>query len=211
MAAIPFMPLYVADYMSDAAHLSTIEHGAYLLLIMTYWQKGGPLPNDDKKLARICRLGPAQWKRIKPQILEFFDVSVLQLSHSRINSELAKVRDKSLKNRKGGLARAQQMLSERSADAQPYISDTDTVVPLAKANGAAPDADKVFWERAKAHIGGSNPGALIGKWKRDYGLAETKAAICASQLEGAIDPTSFITAVLRRNGSNGAGHRGIGI
>lgn len=199
MAAIPFMPLYVADYMSDAAHLSTLEHGAYLLLIMTYWQRGEPLPNDDKKLARICRLTPLQWKRIKPQILEFFDVAVLQLSHSRIERELSNVRAKSLNKRKGGLARAEQMHSNRLAPAKQSDTDADTEEPLAKAKGAAPASEKVFWDKAKAHIGGSNPGAIIGKWKRDFGLAETKAAICASQIEGAIDPVSFITAVLRRN------------
>jgi len=203
MAAIPFMPLYVADYMSDAAHLSTLEHGAYLLLIMTYWQRGEPLPNDDKKLARICRLTPLQWKRIKPQILEFFDVAVLQLSHSRIERELSNVRAKSLNRRKGGLARAEQMHSNRLAPAKQSDTDADTEEPLAKAKGAAPASEKVFWDKAKAHIGGSNPGAIIGKWKRDFGLAETKAAICASQIEGAIDPVSFITAVLRRNNGGG--------
>lgn len=203
MAAIPFMPLYVADYMSDAAHLSTLEHGAYLLLIMTYWQRGEPLPNDDKKLARICRLTPLQWKRIKPQILEFFDVAVLQLSHSRIERELSNVRAKSLNRRKGGLARAEQMHSNRLAPAKQSDTDADTEEPLAKAKGAAPASEKVFWDKAKAHIGGSNPGAIIGKWKRDFGLAETKAAICASQFEGAIDPVSFITAVLRRNNGGG--------
>lgn len=87
----------------------------------------------------------------------------------------------------------------RAKSVTPPETDTEQSIPLAKANGAAPDPEKVFWDLAKAHIGGSNPGALIGKWKRDYGLAETKAAICASQLEGAVDPTSFITAVLRRS------------
>jgi len=126
MAAIPYMPLYVADYLSDAAHLSTIEHGAYLLLIMTYWQRGESLPDDDKKLARICRLEARAWNRLKPTLADFFEVVDGKWLHSRVEHELHKVRSKSLKNRKGGLANAQRMLSERSANAQRTFSHTDT-------------------------------------------------------------------------------------
>jgi len=204
MAAIPFMPLYVADYMSDAAHLSTLEHGAYLLLIMTYWQRGEALPNDDKKLARICRLTPLQWKRIKPQILEFFDVSVLQLSHSRIERELSNVRAKSLNKRKGGLARAEQMHSNRLAPAKQSDTDADTEEPLAKANGHSPDSDKVFWDSAKAFLPGKNPGALIGKWCRDHGKAETARAIGAAQVERAVDPIGYVEGILRKGRSASA-------
>ena len=197
MAAIPFMPLYVADYLSDAAHLSTIEHGAYLLLIMTYWQRGEALPDDDKKLARICRLTPRQFANYKSALSEFFDVAGKQWRHSRIDRELQNVQAKSLKNRKGGLARAQQMLSERSANAQPSDTDTDTYSSVAKATAASGDSDKAFWDSAKAYLGGK--GSLIGKWNRDYGKPETARAITAAQIERAVDPVSFITAALRSN------------
>lgn len=203
MAAIPFMPLYVADYMSDAAHLTTVEHGAYMLLLMTYWQRGEALPADDKKLARICRLEPRSWLKIKPTISEFFEVIDGKYLHGRVERELTSVRDKSLKNRKGGLARAKQMLSQRSANAQPYITDTDTVVPLDKSNGGdAASADKVFWDGAKGYLG-KGAGGLINKLCSQHGREIVSAAITTAMLTSPQPPdrTAFLMGILRNSKS----------
>ena len=42
---------HLGDYSKDTAHLTMLEDGAYLLLIMDYWTNG-PLPDDDAALAR---------------------------------------------------------------------------------------------------------------------------------------------------------------
>jgi uncharacterized protein YdaU (DUF1376 family) len=80
------MPLYVADYLADTGHLSTIEHGAYLLLIMHYWQNNG-LPNTPDKLARIARMKPSDWNKIEPTLAALFESD---WHHKRIDFELAK-------------------------------------------------------------------------------------------------------------------------
>lgn len=81
-------------------------------------------------------------------------------------------------------------------------TDTDTEEePLAKANGRSPDSDKVFWDSAKAFLPGKNPGALIGKWCRDHGKAETARAIGAAQVERAVDPIGYVEGVLRKGKS----------
>lgn len=67
------MQLYVADYLGDTRHLTTEQHGAYLLLLMTMWRSDGILPNCDKKLARITGCTPTRWSKIKADVLEFFD------------------------------------------------------------------------------------------------------------------------------------------
>ena len=67
----PWMPLYVADYLADTAHLNATQSGAYLHLIMHYWQTGG-LPANDEALARIARMTGAEWRNARPIIVPFF-------------------------------------------------------------------------------------------------------------------------------------------
>jgi uncharacterized protein YdaU (DUF1376 family) len=81
-----WMPFYVGDYLRDTRRLSTVEHGAYLLLIMEYWTQGG-LPDDDKKLARIAGLSLDEWTDIRDNIADLFQPA---WQHKRIDAELAK-------------------------------------------------------------------------------------------------------------------------
>jgi uncharacterized protein YdaU (DUF1376 family) len=85
-----WMPFYPCDYLGDTGHLSTLEHGAYLLLIMHYWMKGG-LPDDEAQLARICRLQPYRWRRMRDTMAGLFQDG---WKHKRIDGELAKAEAK---------------------------------------------------------------------------------------------------------------------
>lgn len=82
----PWMPLHIGDYLAETSHLSPAEHGAYLLLLMHYWNSG-VLPNDDQELARIIRASPGEWSRMKRKIAAFFDEGWV---HGRIEAELKK-------------------------------------------------------------------------------------------------------------------------
>ena len=50
-----WMPVYIGDYLRDTEELTGPEHGAYLLLLMHYWQKDGIIGSDIGRLARVCR------------------------------------------------------------------------------------------------------------------------------------------------------------
>lgn len=102
-----WMPLYIGDYLADTTHLSAAEHGAYLLLIMTYWQTGGPLPDDDAKLARIARMDPKEWKAARPTLAEFFDLAAGRWTHARIEAELANTSEVRAKKSAAGRASAE--------------------------------------------------------------------------------------------------------
>jgi uncharacterized protein YdaU (DUF1376 family) len=115
----PWMPLYIADYLADTAHLSTTEHGAYLLLIMAYWRNGG-LPCQDAQLARIARLSLKEWLSIRDTIASFFGAG--WSSHKRIDAEMTKTDEarnkRSTAGRTAGLASAasRQRKAKRSGN-----------------------------------------------------------------------------------------------
>ena len=207
MSALPFMPLYVGDYLADTAHLTTEQHGAYLLLLMAYWRHGGPLPADDRKLARIVKMDPRKWAKHKDAVLDFFVFSHNNFAHTRADEELAKAKAKSLRNKKGGLARAASRLSLEQAQAK--VKSESQPLPISPngdigriADNSPPDSDTEFWANAKAYLGPSKA-SVIGKWCRDYGQVETAKAIAAAQAERAVDPVPYIQAVLRKQHDDG--------
>lgn len=95
MSERPFMQLYVSDYLGDTRHLSCEQHGAYLLLLMTMWNADGSLPDDDAKLARIVGLSVKRWRKIRPEIMPFFNIANGVVSHNRLTKEIQKSASKS--------------------------------------------------------------------------------------------------------------------
>lgn len=118
MSSPHYMPLYVGDYLADAAHISTLAHGAYLLLIMNYWQRGKPLPANDRVLAGIAKLTPEQWADVKLDLADFFQEVDGCWRHRRIEQELEIARSKAEKAKAAGRASAEARLNARSTDAE---------------------------------------------------------------------------------------------
>jgi uncharacterized protein YdaU (DUF1376 family) len=98
-----WMPFYVGDYLRDTMHLSTVEHGAYCLLLFYYWNTGA-LPDDDRHLARIARMTLRQWRQHRPTLQTFFYDG---WKHKRVESELSRAEIVRLKRissgQKGGI------------------------------------------------------------------------------------------------------------
>tara|TARA_R110000772_G_scaffold180357_3_gene291632 strand:- start:24 stop:815 length:792 start_codon:yes stop_codon:yes gene_type:complete len=86
MSQAPFMPLATDAYLADTTHLTTEEHGAYLLILLATWRNNGePLPNDDIRISRVIRCTVKRWKtKIRPTVIQFFDVSDGTLRQKRL-------------------------------------------------------------------------------------------------------------------------------
>lgn len=78
-----WMPLFIGDYTADTMRLTTLEHGAYLLLLMDYWRQG-PLPDDDHELAAIARVDRKVWDNgIGRSIRRYFQLHDDGLLHQK--------------------------------------------------------------------------------------------------------------------------------
>jgi uncharacterized protein YdaU (DUF1376 family) len=86
--ALPWFAFHVEKYLADTTHLSTEASGAYLWLLLRYYNKGVPLPNDDRMLAAIARLPLDRWLEHKPFLIEFFEVTDTVWDHKTVRDEL---------------------------------------------------------------------------------------------------------------------------
>lgn len=187
MATPPILPLFVDDYLGDTQHLSCEENGAYMLLLMAAWRSAdASLDNDDKKLARICRVGVRKWKTIRGALDEFWPVENGRIYNRKLRKERAYVDQKSATNRKNADARwnnqppenkqgeGMRTQSERNAPhPHPHIADIPDGISAASEH--AEDPGKILFELGHevldAH-GYENDAArkrIIGNWRKQCG------------------------------------------
>src|ERR1700722_742464 len=98
------MPVYIGDYLADTMHLSTEQHGAYLLLLFHLWRRG-TLQDDDAVLAQITGLARSAWSTTRLVLVEFFQIQDGLWHQSRLERERIRVAAKQeSKSRKAKLA-----------------------------------------------------------------------------------------------------------
>lgn len=130
MAALPYMQLYVAEYLADTSHLNAAQHGAYLLLLMNYWQRGKALPDMNNRLAIVARMSSEEWTTNREVVSEFFQISDGVWIHDRVERDLQKVKGVSEAGRIAGLAsgkaRKERASNGRSTEVDNLFNETQT-------------------------------------------------------------------------------------
>lgn len=206
----PWMPLYIADYLRKTTHLGALESGAYLHLIMDYWQNDG-LPDDDKKLARIAKMTDREWKAARSTLQAFFHD---EWRHTKIDEEIARAVDVSSK--RSAIATARQIAireqneSKQSAIAHPIADTLHTSQEERKedaAGAALPEAD--LFRRGKEILGKSGGGLVKNLLKaKQNNVPLARAAI--EQASTKADPREYIGAIIRGREENSAMRPGFG-
>jgi uncharacterized protein YdaU (DUF1376 family) len=122
-----WMPVFIGDYLADTMHLSTEQHGAYLLLLFHLWRRGS-LRDDDAVLAKISGLGESAWNLQRPVLAEFFKIHDGLWQHGRVEKEKARVAaTKQSKVKKAKLAASSRWSKgDASSIAQAMLGDADS-------------------------------------------------------------------------------------
>jgi len=168
MAQFPSLPLFTDAYLGDTTHLTTFEHGAYLLLLIAQWRsKDDCLPNDDVRLARIAGTTVNHWRKIKPTIFEFFSVSDEVIIQNRLRDERTWVAEKSQINSSNSKARWLKIKETNNTGApQPDIRnecEPDTPTPTPTPTPTKYTVDFEIWWKEYPSSKGKSPAQIAYK------------------------------------------------
>lgn len=159
MAEFPALPFFTDAYLADTRHLTTEEHGAYLLLLMCAWRtRGCSLRDDDKSLSRIAGLSPTKWRRMRPVVAQFFHIEGGYWRQKKLLQVYEGVAERVARNRKNGARGGQASAANRVAKKAATKSKTKTKPKAANVGEAArpemPDdnADISEWQKAAADV-----------------------------------------------------------
>jgi len=198
-----WMPLLVDKYLGDTTHLTTEQHGAYLLLLLSCWKRDGRLPADDIQLANIAHLPLAKWRQHGPILLEFFDHEDGYLTQKRLTAELARAKANVEQRSQAGKASAEKRkLAREGNDRSTAVGTSDATEGQREAQRnrkpipipSSPTSKKVskaspshppgggrfpeFWQAWPNNERKQDKKACLARWVRD-GLDELADTILA--------------------------------
>ena len=183
------MPMYWDAYLADTTHLTTEEHGAYMLLLAAMWRRNGSVPDDDKDNARILGLTPAKWRKIKARLMATisgFRVEGGTITQEKLQKTWGNTQEKIAKNAANG-AKGGRAASSKNKDLG-QANATETLKPKASIPEPEPEPEpEPDKKEAKASLSPSakkptSTGTRIpddwvlsqhlGEWSLDAGASE---------------------------------------
>ena len=225
-----WMPLLVDKYLGDTQHLTTEQHGAYLLLLMTMWKRDGVLMVRD--LPQITRLSPARWKACRSVLMELFTLSDdgLTVTQKRLSQELQRSKENTeAKSKAGAKGAANRWRSDGKANgtaiadaSQPHWqtgASTSTPIPLpsgvgsdAVASGAAapPAPPEITPMSAKERVWalgvpllGDSARSLLGKLAKEHTDDVLVSVLAEATIDRPIDPKAWVIAACEARSKRG--------
>ena len=217
MSQAPSMPMFWDAYLADTTHLTTEEHGAYMLLLAAMWRRNGWVPDDDKDNARILGLTPAKWKRVKERLSVFLIFQDGQITQKNLLKIWKITQEKIEKNRENGakggrpktrenkgIEKANGSVSQKpnetipEPEPEPYIRQEEAKASLSSCDdlGGAKPFDEIT-EAVKAY----NDSAEVSGWPQLRILSKQRRASLKARLKECGGLDGWHSALERARGS----------
>lgn len=179
-----WMPWVLGAYFRDTTHLSTEQHGAYLLLLAGAWVRGGRLPDDDEQLGGICKLPPAKWAKHKPVLQKFFKVDGGEWTQKRLMAEYQRaLTNQGSRSRAGKIAAEARWEQEKKESEQPV----DPTNPWSLGKAMLKQQAGMTFEQA---------GKFLGKLCKENTEPAVLEALKAAQAKPPADLKSYLLGIL---------------
>lgn len=76
MAARPWYKRYASDFIAATLHMTLEEKGAYSMVLDLIYDRGGPIPDDSRWIARVCGCSTRRWNQLRDRLVELEKITV---------------------------------------------------------------------------------------------------------------------------------------
>lgn len=130
MAEYPAFPVWTDAYLADTTHLTTLQHGAFLLLLFAMWRaKGCRLKDDDRFLAKVTGLSPTRWRVVRPVLEPLNHIDGGWWTNKRLLDEREFLFQQSARNSRAGKASALKRKNRGVTPVEQSLNDRTTPTP----------------------------------------------------------------------------------
>jgi len=90
MSRRPWYKRYPSDFINGTLHLTLVQKGAYSIVLDLIYDRGGPIPDDSRWIARVCGCSTRCWNQIREQLIEAGKIHVANgtIANNRSSKEL---------------------------------------------------------------------------------------------------------------------------
>ena len=154
---------FIFDYVNDTSHLTLTEHGAYTLMLDSYYATQSPLPSDRHSLYRVVRaLSPDEQKAVDAVLSEFWTETDTGWTNPRAERELRRAGQQATKGR--GKEISSVTIGPESETQSEQVAEVFT-----------------FWQETMRHprarLDDQRRKIIFGKLRAGYSVEDLKQAI----------------------------------
>jgi uncharacterized protein YdaU (DUF1376 family) len=200
MTTDSWFPFYVGDFLADTTHLSPHDVGAYTLLLLWYY-KNGPLPNNEDNLRIISRVERGDWVRTKGNVVDwFFKLNGDGKYHQKKADKVIAEREEMLTRRRHQTEAARAVNPKNSTTEPVTVSVTDRVTEPVTAVQPQPQPQPYKQTQTHPKVGGVSPSQKFSIDQRYEWLAKElcKAYGRPSQVLTNYEEQAMVAEIARR-------------